>query len=177
MRWLSCACFVLSMLAAGAHAADSSTVEIAVIPYLPTRALLGYYEPLRAHLQAKWKRPVLIVTAPGFRTFAERTARRQYPFIVTALHYARLAEVEAGYQPLLAPRDPLQGLLVVRRDGRVHHVDELKGKRIVTVNRTTLISIMAESFLRGHGLDVARDITMVEASVGGHHNAIAALLG
>lgn len=97
-----------------ANAQPSNALEFGIIPYLPTPTILERYKPLRNFLEQRLHEPVSIVTAPDYPNFIERTQRREYPFVITASHAARLAELEAGYQPMLRPGWDTYATLLVK---------------------------------------------------------------
>ena len=89
------------LFALGGASADNTTIEIGILPTLSTRTILATYQPLREYVEEKLGQPVTLVTAADYRTFLDRTQRGEYRFVVTAPHYARLAQSEAGYVPMV----------------------------------------------------------------------------
>ena len=139
---------------------DSATLEIGIHPYLSARTVLTTYQPLQQYLQARLQRPVLFITAPDFRTFVERTQRGEYRFVLTAPHFARLAQQQAGYLPMLRTKRDLQGILVVNQDSPLHHVSELRGKTVTTPDGLAIISMLGAQLLRTSGLKPDKDVTL-----------------
>jgi len=139
---------------------DNTTLEIGVFPYLTTRTLLTTYQPLQQYLQARLQRQVLFVTAPDLRTFVARTQRGEYRFVVTAPHFARLAQQEAGYLPMLRTKRNIQGVVVVNKDSPLHHVSELRGKTIATPDSIAIINMLGAQLLRANGLQPGKDVIL-----------------
>lgn len=138
----------------------SVTLEIGIFPYLNTRALLTTYQPLQQYLQNRLQRPVLFITAPDFRTFVERTQQGEYRFVLTAPHFARLAQQEAGYLPMLRTKRDLHGVLLVNQGSPLQDVSELRGKTIATPDSIAIISMLGVQLLRANGLQPGKDVVL-----------------
>jgi len=157
-------CFPVSLAAADA------ALEIAVFPYLSTRAVIELYNPIQEHLEKRLHRPVLFVTAPDMRTFVERTQRGEYRFVLTAPHFARLAQREAGYKPLLRVKAELQGLLVVDKDSPFRRIGDLRGQTVVTPDRLAIAATLGIQMLRASGLKPGENVTLQTSS--SHNSAV-----
>lgn len=159
---------------APASAADApGGVEVGVFPYLSTRALLDLYEPVRVFLQTELSRSTNLFTAPSFKAYADRTQAGEYDVLVTPPHLARLAQREAGYIPLAMFTSELRGVVVVAKTSPIQTLHDLKGKRIVTPEKTALITIAGGQLLRDN--DVVNDARTQIQDVGSHSNAVLAV--
>lgn len=156
------------MLAVCPPAWAAPPLEIGVFPYLSTRTLLSTWQPLQQFLAQRLGQPVLIVTAPDMRTFVERTQSGAYPLVVTAPHFARLAQKEAGYRPLLRAQRDLVGVLVVAEDAPIRSIADLRGKMLATPDTLAIITRLGLNLLREQGLEPGRDVFPVEMP---SHNA------
>jgi phosphonate transport system substrate-binding protein len=144
----------------GGASADNTAIEIGIIPTLSTRTILATYQPLREYLQEQIKQPVVLMTAPDYPTFIERTQRGEYRYVVTAPHFARLAQAEAGYVPMVRVRRELQGILVVRADSRIKTIYDLRGKIVSTPENIAVVTMLGLQLLREHGLEPGRKVTV-----------------
>lgn len=143
-----------------AYAQPSTALEIGIIPYLPTPTILERYKPLRNFLEHRLHEPVSMVTAPDYPNFIERTQRREYPFVITVAHAARLAELEAGYQPILRPGLDTYATLLVRKDSAFQDIKDLRGKTIATPGPYAIVSQLGADWLRKAGLKPGQDVTL-----------------
>ncbi len=159
-RWLArlLAALAFGMLSVPAGA-EEDCLEVGVFPYLTPGAILKLYQPLGAFLQKRLKRPVLLVTAPNHRIFLERTLRHEYPLLLTAPHYARLAQQQAGYLPLLVAGGAIQPVLVVAANGP-DSVAGLKGRVVAIPDPLALVTLAGSDYLRRAGLRPGRDVTL-----------------
>jgi phosphonate transport system substrate-binding protein len=160
-------------LAQPALAAVSGPIELGVFPYLSTRALLDLYQPVRLHLAAETGRAVNLFTATSFKRYADQTQQGVYDIVVTAPHFARLAQREGGYVPLAIYTREWRGIVVVAHDSPIQGLQDLKGKRIATPSQLALVTIMGRQLLRENGLPPKSAVTMLDE--GSHNNAVFAL--
>jgi phosphonate transport system substrate-binding protein len=165
----------LGWLAVPGHhaAAASGPLEIGLFPYSSTRAIFTLYQPLQEFLDERLARPVLLVTAPDFRTFVERTQRGEYPLVITAPHFGRLAQTQAGYTPMLRVKRDLHGVLVANEGGPIERIDDLRGRAVSTPDRLAIISMLGLDLLRKHGLEPRRDVKIIESA--SHNSAVLSL--
>ena len=160
---------------AGPHAlAARETLDMGVFPYLSTRALLDLYQPVRVYLSHELGASITLFTAQSWKAYTDETQQGIYDIVMTAPHFARLAQREAGYVPLVTHTRELLGVVVVPRDSAIHSVRELKGKRIATPTRLALVTIMGRQLLRDDGLDPGAGVTLIDMA--SHNNAVLAAL-
>ena len=153
-RWLPVlVLFVLSELAgpvrmAVAEETAAPVLEIGVLPYIGLNELLQAYGPLARYLEQETGRPVRIVTARDYPDFLSRTARHEYPLLITASHFARLAQQDSGYVPLLRPLTDFHVLLLVRQDAPLRQPPDLQQARIATPGLLAQTTMLGRAALR-----------------------------
>jgi len=175
IRKVVLACLMLAALAShAAPAPPPQGMELAIVPYLPARILLERYKPLRVYLERSLRRPVTLFTAPDYQTFIARTQRREYTFVVTVAHAARLAELEAGYVPMLRPAMDTHAILLVARDGPIRSIADLRGRRVAVPDNLAIVTQLGAEVLRSHGLKPGEDVTLYTATT--HSTAMHAVL-
>ncbi len=162
--------FLLMLLLPFRCADAAESLEIGVWPYMSTQALLTLYHPLQIYLEHRLQRPVLFVTARDQKTFVDRTERGEYRFVVTAPHFARLAQKEAGYVPMLRPERNLICLLLVDSNSPMLGIGDLRGKRVTLPGKFTIVSMLTLWALRASGMEPGRDFTVRYAE--SHNNAV-----
>jgi phosphonate transport system substrate-binding protein len=164
LRWPALLLFLL--LAAVAHAGPEpdrqpdESLELAVAPFLPAAILVQNYQPMRAFLERHLKEPVLFVTAPDYKTFYERTQRREYPVIITVANAAYLAYAEAGYVPMLRPVVDTHPVIVVKKNSSLARMQDLRGKTVALPDPLAIIAMQGAQMLRESGLDPVKDVNL-----------------
>lgn len=173
---LTCLGAVLALWAPLAAQADTPAGEaplhLGVVPYLSARALVQLYHPLQEHLERELQRPVRLVTATDYATFLDKTTRQQYDVVATSPALARLAQRDAGWQPLARPVEPMQLLLVVREDSPVRELAQLRGQPIAGADPLSTLTLAGQRALAVRGLAGA-DLRL--RATGSHANALAVL--
>lgn len=162
--------FVLGLLLAGA--AHAAPLRVGVLPYLSPRSLLLEFAPLRAFLGGELQQQVDILTAPDLPRFMARTRAGDFDLVITAPHFARLAQLEYGYLPLVAMRADFYALLLVPKDAPIVSVRDMAGKTLHLPHRLSFISLQIEDFLRARAIDPDVDLRLYNHST--DNNAILA---
>lgn len=179
-RWLArlkAALVIAALFLAGlspVHAAGSETpLRFGVFPNLSARALVQLYQPMQAYLEKALGQPVIIYSAPDFRTFLERTYNRDYDLVVMAPHLARLAQSEADYLPLFSYTQELHALVVTAKTSTIHNLEDLRGKTVALPDRLAIIPVLGLRLLRNQGLQPDGDFKPLYAA--SHSNSALAV--
>lgn len=148
---------------------DTRPLVLGVFPYVTARQIVEIYRPMVKALENKLQRRVLLFTAPDFITFAERTRQGKYDILLTAPHLAWLAHEEARYLPLLKYDLSIHGLLVVKSDSQLKHLEDLRGHTIATPDSLALVVLAGKIEMAASGLRVNIDYQLKPS--GTHINA------
>lgn len=153
----------LGLMAASA-AADPPVrpLQIGVLPNLSARVILQHYQPMREYLERGLKRPVEIRTAPDFKTFYQRTQKGEYDLVVTAAHFARLAQIEAGYVPMVCYEPPISGLVIMAKDRPLRSIQDLRGGALAFANPQSLVALRGFQWLADQGLRRGNDFSVAQ---------------
>ncbi|MBF0269869.1 MAG: phosphate/phosphite/phosphonate ABC transporter substrate-binding protein [Alphaproteobacteria bacterium] len=170
---LAASCLIASLLAAFQANAQTAPLDVGIFPHLSVRTLMERFQPLRDHLERSLQRPVTFVTAPDFQTFVERTQAKQYSFVITAPHFARLAQLKAGYRPLLQPKSSMRGVFLVSAAAPIFKLADLKGRKIATPDRLAVVTAMGEDALQAEGVKIPTDAALL--ALPSHNAAVLAL--
>ncbi len=132
---LSACVFVIGLFtsAAAASSVNRDYYRFGVLPLQSPTKLAAMFLPLTQDLGHAMGRPVQFVTAPSFSEYMKRVGKRQYDIIyLNPLLYTEARK--AGYRAVVkVGQEPFTGILVVRRDGPLQHLDPRripKGLRI-----------------------------------------------
>ena len=170
-------------LASFATEETESALEIGILPNISARILLTQYEPMRRYLERVLGRKVQISTAQNWETFHKRTLEKQYDVVITAVHLGRLAEIDAGYRPLLIYKPYIKGLIAYANKAPITSIAAIRNQTIVLSNPKSLVTIKGLEWLAENDLRVGRDFKTIDTptddSVGSvivRGDAIAAML-
>lgn len=148
-------------------------IRVGLLPTNATLTLLKLYDPLRRHLQQAMGRPVELYTASSFEAFLDDIRAGEFDVIITAPHFGVVA-YDIGYAPLFRYKLELRPLMIVPVGSNVREPGQLRGKRILTANRLTALSVVAETWLRkDFQMMAGKDYALIEAS--NHSTAIRAV--
>ena len=156
LAWMLAVLMLVSVSAV--HAANE--LEIGIWHYMSTQALIAEYRPVQAYLQKRLNRPVIFVTANDQKAFLKRTQRGDYRFVFTAPHFARYAELDAGYVPMLRPKRNSFAVFVVDKNSPLQNIGDLRGKTVTMTDRVTMIAILGLRALHENGLEPGKNVTV-----------------
>lgn len=142
--------------------ATAATFTLGVLPIHSARTLATRYEPLRAYLEANLKQPVRLESAPDFARFQERTMKGDFSLTITPAHFARLAQLEAGFQPLAHFTPDHDALLIHPRARPLAGITELRGKPLAVIDHLAITVTAAIGHIEDQGLEAGRDYPVLQ---------------
>ncbi len=159
--WLLCIVCALALVSGGDTRAQSSFV-VGVLPIHSPRVLVTRYEPLRAYLEARLGTPVRVETAADFMRFHERTLRGDFDLAITPVHFARIAQLDAGFLPLAHFMPDHDALLILDAARPLQRISDLRGRNLAVIDRLAITVTAALAYLEEQGLVAGRDYRVVE---------------
>jgi phosphonate transport system substrate-binding protein len=154
------ACMLLVMTAATARA--STAFILGVPPIHSARVLTERFEPLRAYLEKQLGQPVRIESGADFRRFHNRLLRGDFDLTVTPVHFARIAQLDAGFQPLAQFAPDHDALLMHAAARPLNSVADLRGKQLAVIDRLAITVTATLQYLATQGLEADRDFRIIE---------------
>lgn len=151
------------LLASRAPRAMLAPLQFGVLPNISARILLAQYQPFRLFLEQELDRAVEVVTAPGLRAFHARTMAGEYDLVVTAANLGRLAQLDAGLQPVAIYEPRIPGVLVTHRDHPLTDIRQARGSRVAMANPISLVALTFREWVAQYGLAFGRDLDVAEA--------------
>lgn len=159
--WWLCIVCALALVSGGEARAQSGFV-IGVLPIHSPRVLVTRYEPLRTYLEARLGMPVRVETAADFMRFHERTLRGDFDLTITPAHFARIAQLDAGFQPLAHFMPDHDALLILDAKRPLRRMSDLRGRNLAVIDRLAITVTAALAYLEDQGLVAGRDYQVVE---------------
>jgi phosphonate transport system substrate-binding protein len=146
------------------EAPEPAEYVFSVFPAHARERLPEIYGPIAAYLTARVPGTRFRLAAPrSYEEFEKGLAERAFHFAV-ANPYQTIVALKRGYRIFgkKGGGDETRGVILVRRDGRILDIGDLKGKRVSYPEPTAVATaLMPQHFLHTHGLDVNRDIENV----------------
>jgi len=144
-------------------AAGAAPLVVGVLPNIASGALLAQYEPFKRYLERTSGRTVRIVTAAGFRPFFEATMRGDYDVAVTASHFARVGQLDAGLVPVAIFEPRIRALFIGPTEKPIAGPEDVRGKAIAFANPQSLVAMYAARWLADSKLQSGTDYRVVPA--------------
>jgi phosphonate transport system substrate-binding protein len=138
-------------LCSAAQAQTVAVFRLGVAPHTSARLILEMYQPLRIQLQEALAMPVEVVTAPDFTEFARRMLHQDYDIAITTGHQARLAQTDADYLPLTTYGADFRAVAVVAGKSPYKAAKDLKGKSVLGLSPTSLVTLWGQHWLSQNG--------------------------
>jgi phosphonate transport system substrate-binding protein len=157
-----CLAGALALAGLGEAGAAGRTVRLGLMPVYSIRALATRYEPLRAYLAGLLGQAVRVESAPDFRRYLEALLASQFDVAVAAAHFARIAQLDAGWTPLIQFEPDHDTLLVTRKGAAPVRVADLAGQAVAVIDRLAITVMGALHHLERQGLRADVDYRVVE---------------
>jgi phosphonate transport system substrate-binding protein len=164
-------CFAVAGMSFNATAETVSTgnckqyshLTFGILPFVSNEQLVIQFSPLVKYLSKKLEVPVRIETAPDFAEFAKRTQQgSRYDILFTAPHFYPRAHSEAGYRLIARVDSPgMWAVIVVPKASSIISLQDLRGKRLATVDPAGLATLLVKKYLLNAGIDPNTDLTLV----------------
>ena len=161
LLWRALALFAAAAMAGLSQAQPVEPLALGVLPNVSARLIITSYQPMREYLEHELKRPVEVVTAPDFRSFSERTFKGEYQLVVTAPNLGRVAQLDAGWEPLAIYEPRIPALLVGSADNPNDAPEQVRGKAVALANPQSLVAFVGLQWLRTQGLQPGSDFKVV----------------
>lgn len=146
----------------GLAGAAATAFVIGVHPIHSMRTLAARFEPMRAYLEAHLGQPVLVESAVDFAEYHARTLRGDFDLTITPAHFARLAQKDKGFQPLIQFQPDNDALLVYHVDRPLENLALLRNQQLAVIDRLAVTVMASMHYLSEKYLEAGRDYRVVE---------------
>jgi phosphonate transport system substrate-binding protein len=164
--WTIAALIILSppALPAAAPASQGETLTLGVFPYISPNQMMEQLSPLCKRIEEALGKKVLLVSAPDFLSYVERTAKGEYDLVLTAAHMGQLAEKRDGWQRVVQSGQKTATVLLVRQESSIQRLEDLRGKKMTVGNKLSITYLLAEKALAEKGIIVGKDMEVIETA-------------
>lgn len=157
-----CLAGALALAGVGSAGAAGRTLRLGLMPVYSIRALAMRYEPMRAYLADLLEQPVRIESAPDFVRYFKGILAGGFDIAVAAAHFARIAQLDAGWRPVVQFEPDTDTLLITRKGDGPARIAELAGKDVAVIDRLAITVMGALHYLESQGLRTDVDYRVVE---------------
>ncbi|RDH82979.1 MAG: hypothetical protein DIZ80_12000 [endosymbiont of Galathealinum brachiosum] len=133
-----------------------------ILPFVSAKQLVIRFTPMANYLSQHLNTQVRIETAPSFIEFGRRTVvNKRYDILFTAPHFYPHAN-EAGYQLIASVDSPgMKAVIVVPKQSPVKNINDLRGKRLATVDAKSLATLLIKKHLLKNKINPAKDLKII----------------
>ncbi len=143
---------------------QENVLTIGVLPNIGAAALLAQYEPMQRYLERlNAPQKVRIVIPANFKTFFDGMMRGDFDVAVAAPHFARVAQLDRGMQPLVAYEPRINALFVTAIDGTVQNANDVREKFVGFANPTSLVAMYGVQWLAQKKMEAGKDYQVKSA--------------
>jgi len=139
----------------------ASEYVVGIHPLHNPQRLLKVYGPIVDYINARIPEAHFKLEASrNYEEFEKKLYAGQFAFAMPN-PYQSVQSLQHGYRVFgkMADDDNFRGIILVRKDGGIREVTDLKGKAVAYPAATALAAtMMPQFFLHSHGIDVNRDI-------------------
>jgi len=139
-------------------------LTLGIFPYLSANQMVDQLSPLGKRLEEALGRKVILVSAPDFMSYVERTAKGEYDLVLTAPHMGRLAQTRDGWQLVVQSGQKTATVLLVRKESSIHSIEDLRGKKMAVGDWRSVTYLLAEEAIAQKGLTLGKDVEVVETA-------------
>jgi len=149
--------------------AQTSPLTFGILPFVSAEQLVVRFTPLVNYLSQHLNTQIRIETAPNFNEFSRRTTQdKRYDILFTAPHFFPLAR-KSSYRLIASVDSPgMRAVFVVPKKSHIQNVNDLKGKRLATVDTKSLATLLIKKHLKQHGINPDTDLIIIPTPT---HNA------
>ncbi len=149
---------LLAVLLALAFApwAGSAEYTLAVIPQFEQRKLYEHWRPIADELERRTGHRFRLVTTAGVREFEAEFLKGRWDLVYMSPYFLGKTAGTLGYLPLVRDREPVSGILVVRKGGAIRTPSDLRGKPVAfpTPNAVGACMMMRAELKRDFAVEV-----------------------
>lgn len=145
----------------------SAEIKFAVLPRLSAGELYSMFKPLEEYLTAEVGEKVSVVTSRDFAAYKEMVKSGQVDIgFANPLIYVQIRK-EVGLEPLALSEEfkagaRFRGIIIAKKDGRINKLQDLKGKRLIFVDKDSAAGYIFQMLLLSKaGINIHKDFTLL----------------
>jgi hypothetical protein len=132
------AVFGLLLAAMLPSAASAETYSFGVVPQFEPRKMFGIWQPIIDELQKRTGHRFNLVVTLTVADFEKELEKGSLDFVYGNPYHILRVNAKQGYIPLVRDRNPLRGIVLVRKDSALRNLKELDGKTLAVPSPNAL---------------------------------------
>ena len=148
---------IITPLPLPAPALRSGVLVIGVLPNIPAATLTTQYQHLSRYLERSDGQKVRIVVSTNFKEFFDSTMKGDFDLVVTAPHFARIAQLDRAMVPLVNYQPRINALLIAPTDSKVVGSRDLRERAVAFANPQSLVAMYGQQWLSKQGMEPGTD--------------------
>lgn len=121
---------IACMLILAGNACAETGYTLGVVPQFEQRKLVAIWRPIVEELKRRTGLDIRLEVTLSVPEFETALDKGSFDFVYANPYHILRVSNSQGYLPLVRDKEPLQGILVVRRDSSVQSVKDLGGKTL-----------------------------------------------
>ena len=146
--------------ASGNTFADEKSYTLGIFPYLPPRQIEKVYAPIAEDFSKLLGKPVSLETRRTYRDFSDSLAANHFDIVFLQPFDFAWAADEHGYKPLATRQSMLTAIVVTLPDSPITSLDDLKGKKLASTDKSAAVSFLMREELINRGYDLKKDVSI-----------------
>jgi phosphonate transport system substrate-binding protein len=145
-------------------APSNETLALGIFPYLSPNQMMEQLSPLGKRIEEALGKKVILVSAPDFMSYLDRTTKGEYDIVLTAAHMARLTEKQNGWQLIVQSGAKTATTILARKDSNIEKIEDLRGKKLAVGDQQSITYLLAEEVLAQKGLTLGKDVAVFKTA-------------
>jgi phosphonate transport system substrate-binding protein len=179
---MRCALFVLLALVVLAPAAEAGELTVGLIPEQNVFKQMERYKPIAEYIENKTRIKIRFTVLPRYGNIIQSFTSEHMDAAFWGSFTGAMAIEKLGVEPIVRPlwfdgTSTYHGYIFVRKDSGIENVKDMKGKRIVFVEKATTAGyVFPLAYFKEHGVKNLDEYFAEHYFAGSHDAAIVAVL-
>ena len=141
--------------------------RVGIVPQLPPREIAASWRPVLKEVGQRSGQCFLLVVAPSIPAFEQQLRTGALDFAFLNPYHQVMAHRWGGFVPLVRDAEaPLQGILVVRKDSPVRHLQDLNGATVsFPAPNAFAASLLPRAMLAREGIRITPEYVRTHSNV------------
>jgi phosphonate transport system substrate-binding protein len=136
---------------------QSKPLQIGVLPNVSPKLIQSQYEPMQQYMGQQFDGGVLVSTTQDWSSFYKNVKADKYDVVISAIHVARLMQIDFGLRPIATYQPNIKALLITKKGHTDLKAALSKSMEISLANPASLVAMEGDRMLERSGLKLGVD--------------------